>query len=385
MRTALVILVLSCLAVRAVGAQDAAPETPSVAEADASVTSPIEPSRVHFEQGVALAAQARWRQAAEAFEASLALDDRPATRVNLVLAYAELGMPLDVVRHALPFLALPVEPHRADVRARVQAAHDAALASLSLLTTDSLPAGTELRIDGAEPALRDASGRIVLPPGLHRLEARLAGGAAEVIELYLGAGQTLAWPRQGRSMAAPGDSPAPPVVEPAPPRAALAPPQSDEPPRWRTRLAWSLASMGVAAELAALGTYAGLVRRARGLSERDPFETGYYSASNDYLRLRNSVAPLAVVGGLLMAQGLAISPRAPRWGSRWLRYGALSASAALLVSGAVLSLRDPGTIRGDVERPGRQLGAIFVSLALPLGTYGVAHWLAGRTHAERSP
>jgi len=340
-----------------------------------------EQARLHFSQGVALAAESKWPEAARAFEASLAVEDRPATRANLVHAYAELGIPLEVARHALAFLSLPTVPHRAETRESIE--HDLAVASanLSMLTTEAFPAGTELYVDGAMPSVRSAEGRIFLAPGLHRLEARMQGAETEVIEIALSAGQVVAWPRQGRVVVVapahvaarePAPAPAKPRVAPAP----EAPRPVDPEPRWRRRTAISLASLGGALTLAGVGTYLGTRHRAEQLAERDPYKAGFLSSERDYQHLAGTVAPLSLVGGLLCAQAIALGPRSSRWGSTPWAYTALGAGAGLLAVAGVLALRDTEPLgRTSVHAPDLQGAALAASLALPLLAYGASYFI----------
>jgi hypothetical protein len=87
----------------------------------------------------------------------LAQEDRPGTRFNLVMAYLELGRPLDVARHAVAFLRFPPEPHRAEARQKVEGALDSVRRELSRLNFNTLPEGSQVRVDGAEVLVRDGS------------------------------------------------------------------------------------------------------------------------------------------------------------------------------------------------------------------------------------
>jgi hypothetical protein len=335
-------------------------------------------ARQLFDEGVALAESARWAEAADRFERSLALADRPGTRFNLLQAYGELDRPLERARHALSFLGLPDEPHRAEARAAAQAALDEAARELAVLGTQSVPAGTELLVDGEPPAVRDSS-RVFVLPGLHRLEARIPGAPSEVIELHLARGQAVPWPRQGRvevSVVPPVSLAAEPV-SPAP-LPALASDTPEPSPAWRSRLSIASGTLGASAGLTAVGLYALALQRASKLRRLDPYEAGFLTSSDQYLRLTNAIGPLAVAGGALMAQGMATGPRSARWGSRITAVTALAGGAALVAAGLMLLVRDPEHL-GDsqLDAPSRQAGALLVGAAGPFISYGTSffvHW-----------
>lgn len=348
-------------------------------------------ARQQFERGVASAAVKAWEDAASAFEASLALEDRAATRANLVRAYRELAKPLEVVRHALGFLALPEAPHRIEARASIERDLALAAAQLSVLTRESIPSGAELLVDGAPASVRDGAGRMYVVPGLHRLEARMLGAEPEVIEMELLAGQVVAWPRQGRTQsgsagnvtpsAAPASSTPPSDGQfadgpPATPRASVD-------PRWRSRASLSFASIGVALEVAAVGTYLGTLHRAEDLRQRDPSKSGFLTSADDYQRLATAVAPLALVGGLLCAQAVAMGPRSSHWGAAPYAYGALGIGAALLSGAGVLVFRDSDRVgRSSVDEPDLQAAALVTGAALPLLTYGVSFFITSASKNE---
>ncbi len=348
-------------------------------------------ARESFERGVAAAAAEAWDDASTAFEASLAIEDRAATRVNLVRAYAELSRPLDVVRHAVGFLALPAAPHRAEARASIERDLARAAAQLSVLTRESIPSGAELLIDGAPASVSDGAGRMYVVPGLHRLEARMLGAEPEVIEMELIAGQVVAWPRHGRThLGATPNITAPSPVETPPPasetRLAEAPqptPRGSVDPLWRSRASLGFASLGVALQLAAVGTYLGTLHRAEELRQRDPSKAGFLSTADGYQRLATAVAPLALVGGLLCAQAVALGPRSSHWGSAPYAYAALGLGSALLAGAGWLAFHDSDRIgRSSLDEPDLQAAALVTGVALPLLTYGVSFFITGASKGE---
>ena len=319
-----------------------------------------------FEQGLSAAEDKRWADAARLFEESLLHSDRPATRFNLLLASHELSRPLDVTRHALAFLAYPKREEHGEARARARELLARATQRLAMVTTGALPDGTGLAVDGARPDPR-ADERIYLLPGPHHLQASLPGGLYESIQVELTAGQTLAWPRQGRSRA-------PLTLTPAVSTSVTADAAPREPSmaRLRTRLAWSGGVLGAAMTLSALGCYLGAEHRADGLSTQNPSVDGYVSASDDYLRLTNAILPLALSGGVLMAGAVAVGMRT-RGASLGWTLASLSLGGAALAFGAVLMIRDPAIVvpNTNVTRPTIQAGSLLLSAALPLLTYGL--------------
>jgi hypothetical protein len=327
------------------------------------------PGRRSFEEGVAAAAEQHWQAACQHFEASLAEADKPATRFNLILANHELQRPLEVVRHALAFLAYPEQPEHAAAKARARELLELVTKQLAVLTTDSLPESAELSVDGAAPSVKEQH-RVYVAPGLHHLEARLGRELFEAIEIHLAAGQVTPWPRQGRSRSTPR------VVQltpPSPPAALVlelaAPPPS---PPLRTRLAWTMGSMGAAIQLSALGAYLGTLHRANEFMRRDLFEPGVERTRDRYLRLQRAIAPLALVGGALMASAVAVGARSTRAGSLAWPISALVAGSAMLGAGLALVLREPARLQGgDLREPTRQGSSLLAAGALPLFTYGI--------------
>jgi hypothetical protein len=354
-------------------------------------------AKVLFEQGIALSHDQRWAEAAEHFERSLALEDRPSTRFNLMRAYEALQRPFDVARQALAFLSLPPEPHRAEARAEVQQALDGAARKLSILTTLALPSGSELKVDGAPPALRDAA-RVFVLPGVHRLELRSPGAPTEVIEVELGAGQTMFWPRQGRSAeAAPRARPEPaPPAPPAPVESRslgpLRPPTESqvEPrgePRWRRRLAIVSGTLGAGAEATAVTLYALSLQRAHALERVDPYGLSFGSKVDGYDRVLPMVSAFAAAGGVLMAEAVAVGPRSSRWGGRVTAITGLSLGAALLGSALYLLVHQPASIENEPtslalgrDHPTRALGSLLAGLSAPLLSYGVSFFVGMRVH-----
>jgi hypothetical protein len=362
---------------------------------------PANEAKVLFDEGVTLSQEQRWADAVERFERSLRLADRPSTRFNLVHAYAALGKPLEVARHALAFLSLSPEPHRAQARAEAQQALTVASRDLAILSTQALPRASTVWVDGAAPAVRDAT-RVYVLPGVHRLELRMAGAAPEITEVELGRGQTVLWPRHARSEPVVASAvAAPPVTAPsAQPAitASLPAPQletslSRPEPRWRKRLSIVSGTLGAGATATAVTLYALLHHRANELSQTNPYtEAGFGAMTQGYDGLMPVVPALATVGGVLMAQAVAMGPRSSRWGSRGTAITALSLGGALLGAAVYFLARHPPAIETDVEGmpsqalhrewPTRALGSVLGALSAPLLSYGVTFFVGMRVDAH---
>jgi hypothetical protein len=345
-----------------------------------------------FEEGIALSQTGAWLDAAERFERSLALADRPATRINLVHAYAKLGRPLDLARHAIAFMELPAEPRRAEARAEAEQALMEASRSLARLSTDALPAEAVLLVDGKAPTARDSAYVYVLP-GTHRLELLVSTQPSETDEVSLSAGETHPWPRNPPPVAdkASAAEPIVPAVQHVAEVAAPTGPRIDtgssaQPEtwtRWRTRLAVTTGTLGASLALTSVATYALALHRARQIEDSGPFARGFLTDSNDYLRASNSVAPLAAAGGLLMAAAVATGPRSSRWGNRLTATGALTAGALLLGTAVFIIVRKPESV-GDanLDMPSRQLGSVIAAFGAPLVSYGISFFVHRRRDAH---
>jgi hypothetical protein len=132
---------------------------------------------------------------------------------------------------------------------------------------------------------------------------------------------------------------------------------------------------GVALEVSAVGAYAGLVHREAEVRDANPGHPGFLTAADRYLALKNAVAPLAIVGGSLMAESIPVGPRSARWGSRGWAIASLGVAAALLGTGLVLLVREPDEIgRTRLGQPDRQAGALLIGVGLPLASYGITFY-----------
>lgn len=344
---------------------------------------------VLFEHGVEHAEHGRWEEAALSFEQALALEDRPSLRFNLVQAFAELGRPLDVARHAIAFLNLPAEPHRSEARAKVQRALENAQRQLARLDTTSLPAGGRLTVNDAE-ALRDSQ-FVYVSPGAHRLVLMVPGATeAERVEITLRAGELQFWPRQTRPLL----PQLPPVALPEPSEPAVATPVSatashSEPTfenvndlwlahesRLRRRLAWSLGIAGALGFGIGLGSYAAAQNELKELRASDPFMPGtpFFDHADANRKWKYCAAAFATTGAALASLAITVGDHTTDQRSSLWAWGALGTGAALMASGIVMSAREPELIDNtNVLEPSRYAGSLLLSAALPLLTYAVTY------------
>jgi hypothetical protein len=348
-------------------------------------------ARQQFELGVAAIDANRWEDAAKLLEASLADEERAATRFNLILAYHELGRPLEVARHALHFLSAAMAPGKESSRAKAEELLARALRELAILDTSLLPAGSALQIDAAPPALT-AGASIYLLPGTHRLRLQLAEGRSEQGEVTLSAGESRSWPRSAPAL----EPPAPPAVVTVSVKPARrhAEARSPEPvardnslASARTYAAPAMAGLGVALALAASGCLWLSQVRANDLARsgvEGSEKRGYVSASERYHRGLDAVIPLAFVGGALMAGAVVTSTRLTQRGSFAWSIASVVAGGALLVAGTFLLARDPGDVvpGTGMERPARSAGSLLAAAGLPFTTYGVVFLVTNKRRVQ---
>jgi hypothetical protein len=141
-------------------------------------------ARALFERGVAAADEARWAEAAEAFERSYAIAPRPATLRNLGLADRARGRYTRAISELERFLAAgrPAPTMARELRRMV----DEMRQRLATLSFEVAPANTSLLVDGAT-ALADAP--LTLDPGEHTVLASAPGHARTAQVLTLGGGE----------------------------------------------------------------------------------------------------------------------------------------------------------------------------------------------------
>ncbi|HEX6240816.1 MAG TPA: hypothetical protein VFZ61_07980 [Polyangiales bacterium] len=323
-------------------------------------------ARERFEEGVGAAKEERWEDAARLLEASLQEKDRATTRYNLVLAYTELDRPLEVTRHALALLTLPATAGLAEARQTAEELLARARAKLAVLSLDAVPEQAQLTVDGHPPSLLHQK-RVYLLPGYHDLELRSALGAEEHVRIQLQAGQTQPWPRS----LSPSSAAA--VSRPSLQRERAAPKPAPSVAAFRRRLAVSLGVAGALATLTSLSLYIAAEYKGSQLPNMDVMGDRYVGAAEQYGRLKLSIAPLALTGGVLMAGGVGVGPRLVRRGSLGWSIACLLLGGALAAAGAVFTVQSPDTLVPDTVVMGlsRQGGSLLMSASLPLLTYGI--------------
>ena len=118
-------------------------------------------------------------------------------------------------------------------------------------------------------------------------------------------------------------------------------------------------------------------RHARNLRNYDPAAPGFVDTSFRYRRIRAGAWALAVSSGLALLTTVGSRTWFDRPGARW---GAGAAGAASALAGAVLLLRSPPRIGSStLTAPHRALGALLISVGVPLSTAP----LTVRLHSRR--
>jgi hypothetical protein len=333
-----------------------------------------------FDQGVAASAERRWQDAAVLFGESLRERDRP--------SYWELKEPLEVVRHALAFLSGPERQSQRAARVRAAQLLEQASTQLVVLDVSGLPATAQLKVDGEEPPR--AQTRVYAEPGAHRLEANLAPDTSEELTVTLALGAAQPWPRaERRNVPAPAadlqmaQRVTTPIGEVA--RAKPAEP-AREAASLRPTTAAILGGLGTAVALSAAGCLWVAYGRADHIAQRGADGTqdpSYLRAVDRYVRVTNTIVPLALVAGALATTATLLGERLLRRGTLGWSLANVAVGAALLGLGGFWAIHTPREVLSgtDMQRPSRQAGALMLSASLPFLTYGVAaplaRWRAG--------
>ena len=163
--------------------------TPARALAQASAAgtvsdSPAARARALFERGIEHANNESWVEALEAFRASLAVLDRPATHLNVGAALLRLGRNLEA-RAEMDALLSASELGESE-RAQAITIRDHAVEGIRRVEVALDPSEAIVSVDGAPAVVRD--GRIEVDPGRHTIEARAEGHVSEVREIGPGEG-----------------------------------------------------------------------------------------------------------------------------------------------------------------------------------------------------
>lgn len=412
-------------------------------------------ARSAFRRGIALAEQDEWTEAIEAFEASLDAVDRPATRVNLVLAYNRTEAPLEVMRHGLAFVRMADAPRHEEARDRVERLMGKARQALGRLclveqrdderdpTVDSeascdADANRSLRVDGKPPRVVDETGTVYVTPGHYSVQVPRDGRPPFETEVELAAGKLrrihMPVPKSSGTEASSSVKPSKDHAEHAAETrqqgvrtskstakrdANSVVREGDEPERqdatrsavragrnssgasaaqeeersrglerssdtdagasgWRRKMAHALGWTGLILELSAVGVLATAVVRQRELANVDPFQSGFLSEALRFRRLRNSVAPLALMGGVLAAGSVALAPGIQELGRRRWAWGAIGMATTLGAAGALVASHEPGRIgETRLTRAGREPGFVLLGVAVPWLSYGVVRLALG--------
>lgn len=132
-----------------------------------------EQARALFERGIALAAAGEDAEAADAFEASLALVPRASTALNLAIVRERLGRPAAALRALDRLAGLPevAEADRRDARALRARLAD----QLGALRLRGLPEGAVVQVDGETQPGEGGERYLVVATGAHRVRVDAPG------------------------------------------------------------------------------------------------------------------------------------------------------------------------------------------------------------------
>jgi hypothetical protein len=348
-------------------------------------------AKQRFDEGVAAAAEGHWQEAAEKLEASLADRDRPATRFNLILAYHELRRPLELVRHAIVFLALSPDEAREAARRRTEALMTEAKQQLAVVELSGAPPEAVVRVDGAPVQVADGPSSYVLP-GDHVIEVQVGAASPRTTDLTLHAGQVVSWAELERQVAVREmPSSPPPIAASPPPGIGPTQPVPDavlSVRLLRKRSAWAMGVVGAAAAIAAGGCMWAAVERGHDLSDggiEGMEEFGYRTSARRYSNTLGAVMGLAFSSGALMAAAIPVGGEIVQRGSLAWSIVALSVGAGLLGAGTYWLIREPKLLIDTVDdlvRPSRQAGSLLIAAGLPPTTYGIAFLVKRRQRVQ---
>ncbi|AKF07510.1 tetratricopeptide repeat protein [Sandaracinus amylolyticus] len=157
------------------------------APVDAQGGGDMEQARALFQAGLAAAREARWDEAREAFERSLAIAERPNTLLNLAGAQAQTGRLVAAVASYRRFLELATSGREARYRSQAGdalAALEPRIARLTIATA-GLEDDDEVQLDGTTVTSLAAS--IPVDPGAH--VARIVRDGEEVARQSIALGE----------------------------------------------------------------------------------------------------------------------------------------------------------------------------------------------------
>ncbi len=147
--------------------------------AHAQESSPQALARAHFERGLERANAEAWVEALEAFRASLAALDRPATHLNVGAALLRLGRHIEARQEMETLLATGMLGD--SERTQAQVIRDHAVAGIRRIDVALEPSSGTVFVDGAARAI--TNGQLELDPGRHTIEVRADGFATQTREL----------------------------------------------------------------------------------------------------------------------------------------------------------------------------------------------------------
>ncbi|MBX7192595.1 MAG: PEGA domain-containing protein [Sandaracinaceae bacterium] len=136
-------------------------------------------ARAHFERGLERANAEAWVEALEEFRLSLAILDRPATRLNVGAALLRLGRLVEARTEMDTLLA--VGSLGDAERAQATSIREHAVQGIRTIDVVVEPTDATLLVDGAPRVAQQ--GRLDLDPGRHVIEARASGFVTETREV----------------------------------------------------------------------------------------------------------------------------------------------------------------------------------------------------------
>lgn len=166
----------------------------SPAPASAQSRAELAEARDLFTQGLEAAREARWVDARDLFERSLAITERTSTLLNLAAALAETGALLDSARRYERFLELATGRDRR-LRPEAEAALERVRARTPRLALDdaALAPGDRVELDGDPVGEAARAAPIALDPGAHHVAVRRDGAVVfeQHVSLAEGASERL--------------------------------------------------------------------------------------------------------------------------------------------------------------------------------------------------
>jgi tetratricopeptide (TPR) repeat protein len=162
-----------------------------VVTATATLTAPARAqdaaaARRSFTEGQRLAAEERWVEALEAFEASLELLERPGTVFNVAAVLIRLGRARDAIRAIERFMEISDPRRDAAMRGNAEQLRAAAEESLQHVTLTVRPPGASVEVDGELAEGTGAERALILDPGSHTVAVAFEGYETERFALEPG-------------------------------------------------------------------------------------------------------------------------------------------------------------------------------------------------------